>query len=93
LTVLPSFFETASKPTLRGSPPPTRERRVCWSTVSFDALADFAFEGSLAGKALAYPKTVEALSLGNWVGMCSNYSPLGHCLSSVTGSTGTPPYK
>ena len=36
------------------------------------ALAAYAFEGSVAGKALAYPTSTAALSLGNWVGMCND---------------------
>ncbi len=36
------------------------------------ALADYAFKGSEAARALAYPRTPEALSLGNWVGMCGD---------------------
>lgn len=56
-----------------------------WATARrIHALAAYAFEGSLAGKALAYPKTTDELSLGNWSGVCAD-RPVMPLQASTTG--------
>ncbi len=61
-----------------------------WATARrIHALADYAFTGSAAAKAVAYPKTTAELSLGHWVGMCGDrpVNPLVASTSAPTLST------